>query len=444
MNGEQKPTAMGPVKTFFHDLPRRAWRALAHNWPWKLLSVFLAVCLWAGLISQDPTLTRERVFADVPVTITGAEQLQRDGYIVLNDFATEPLSVRLRVDVPQRSYSTVTASNYSPKLDLSKITSTGAQTLRVQTTSSTAYGTVTEVSPDVVELQVDEYISSYRIPVSINRTGEWPAGFYGTAATINPSTVTISGPRSLVERVASVRVDFDVSQLPAYAGLVRTAVPFVLCDAAGGEVESKLLQLTSESVLLRSIIVEQTMYPTKLLQLSTLALTTGEPAEGYEVKRVTATPNTILAAGDPTGLAALDALFADKPIDVIGADATFTAELTLRKPAELAYLSTDTVTVTVEIGPVMATKIFADMTLRFDGAEKRNVACDTGKVTVTLTGPQNELQRLRASGLRAYVDVSALADGGYELPVALSLGELDAAAFTYAITPEKVSFTLGE
>ena len=51
------PAAMGAGK------PGRGKRLLAfvaRNWPWKLLSLVLAVCLWAGLITQDPTLTRER------------------------------------------------------------------------------------------------------------------------------------------------------------------------------------------------------------------------------------------------------------------------------------------------------------------------------------------------------------------------------------------------
>ena len=445
MNSElnQKPTPKSPVRAFLRDLPRKAWRALAHNWPWKLLSLFLAVCLWAGLISQDPTLTRERVFADVPVTLTGAEQLQRSGYIVLNDFTEAPLSVRMRVDVPQRSYSSVQASNFSPRLDLSKITSTGTQTLRVQTTSTTTYGTVNEVTPAEVELQVDEYISSYRIPVTINRTGDWPQGFYGTTANVNPSTVTISGPRSLVEKVARVRVDFDVSQLPAYAGLVRTAVPFVLCNAAGEEIQSELLQLTSESVILRSILVEQTLYPTKLLQLSSLGLTTGESAEGYEIKSVTATPNAILAAGDETGLAALDTLFADRALDITGANATLTGEINLRRPSELAYLSTDTVTVTVEIGPVIAGRSFDRVKLTLRGGTAKTTV-DPATVSVTLTGPQNALAALRASALEPYVDVSALEAGSYELPVALAISGTDSAEITYAITPATVRVTIGE
>ena len=54
---------------------RYVWHILKHNLGWKLLALFLAVALWAGLITQDPTLTREKTFSDVQVNITGSDTL---------------------------------------------------------------------------------------------------------------------------------------------------------------------------------------------------------------------------------------------------------------------------------------------------------------------------------------------------------------------------------
>ena len=58
-------------------LPGRVLAFVLRNWPWKLLALFLAVCLWAGLIMQDPTLTRERLFTDAPLNVVNAETLRR-------------------------------------------------------------------------------------------------------------------------------------------------------------------------------------------------------------------------------------------------------------------------------------------------------------------------------------------------------------------------------
>ena len=112
MNAEPKKAAEQPrpsLRKALKGAPQRLWRLIYHNWPWKLLALFLALCLWAGLITQDPTLTRERVFTDVTVSVVGADTLRRNsGLIVLSGLEDENLTARLRVDVPQREYNTVT------------------------------------------------------------------------------------------------------------------------------------------------------------------------------------------------------------------------------------------------------------------------------------------------------------------------------------------------
>ena len=213
-----------PVRSAFRQLPQRFWRILSHNLIWKLLALVLAIALWAGLITQDPTLTRERVFSDVPVTVTGSDTLRRNGLIVTEGLDDISTLVRLKVEVPQREYNTVSSSNYSPRIDLSKITSTGEQSLKIATTSSTTYGTVTEVNPDSVTVKVDNYITSYRLPVTVHVLGDYPSGYYGTTPTLDPSIISVSGPESVVSRIARVGINFDVSLLPAQAGLVRTSL----------------------------------------------------------------------------------------------------------------------------------------------------------------------------------------------------------------------------
>ena len=60
---------------------------LTNNLPLKVLALLLSVVLWAGLISQDETLTREKSFSDVNVSITGTDTMKRNGYIVTSDLS---------------------------------------------------------------------------------------------------------------------------------------------------------------------------------------------------------------------------------------------------------------------------------------------------------------------------------------------------------------------
>jgi len=422
-------------------LPYRIIQLLLHNLSWKLFAVFLAICLWAGLITQDPTLTRERVFADVPVAIVGADTLQRNGMIILSSFSEEPLSIRMRVDVPQREYNSVAATNYSPRIDLSRIMETGLQKLRIATTSATAYGIVKEVIPDSVDVMVDEYVSNYRIPVSIQRKGQFPKGYYGTEPSLNPSAVTISGPKSIVSQIARVMVDFDASKLPAQTGLIRTAVPMRFTDTLGNSIESNLIDITSAGVLLHSIVVEQTMYATKTLPINSQVLTTGTPAAGYEVRSVSATPNILVGAGDEVGVSLLDSLFLEHPVDVTRASESIVVDVKINKPQELVYLSTDSVTLYVEITPIISTRTFENVKRSIiDQDMKRNAVCDIKNVSVTLTGPAMILGGIKQTALTVYVDVSDLDGGVHEMPVLLKIkGVEDERKLTYAIIPKNAT-----
>lgn len=449
MNAEPKKTdstTRASMRAALKGAPRRLWSLLYHNWPWKLLALFLALCLWAGLIMQDATLTRDRVFTDVPVSVTGEDSLRRNsGLIVLSGLDEEALTVRLRVDVPQREYNSVTASYYNPRIDLTRITSTGEQTLKISTTSTTTYGMVESVTPDSVTVMVDEYVTNYRVPVSINIIGEYPDGLYGTTPTADPSVVALSGPKSIVDQVVRIYVDFDVSSLSAKSGKVRTALGMRFVDANGEDVDSSLLEVSNAGVVLRTIIVEQTLYSTRTIAISEAALVEGEPADGYRLKSVTLSPSVIDAAGSDDALNAIDALFIDNPVDISNMSESFTTTVRISKPSELSYVSTDTVTMTVEIEPVTISRTFDSVKLFARGyTDAVNVSLGVKTLSIVLSGPELTLNALRSANVTAYVDVSGLGAGDYSLPVGLHIEGSDITDLTFTATPSEVSVTLSE
>ena len=125
---------------------------ITHNWPWKLLSLFLAICLWSGLITQDESLTREKVFNDVTINIVNADTLRRNGFIIVSGLESLP-TVRFRADVPQKVYNIASASNYNLRIDLARIHDTGEQTINIISTTTNTYGTVTEMSVSTVTVE---------------------------------------------------------------------------------------------------------------------------------------------------------------------------------------------------------------------------------------------------------------------------------------------------
>ena len=67
-----------------------------------------------------------------------------------------------------------------------------------------------------------------------------------------------------------------------------TAHSFPLAGCQPNNISSNLISVTSESVLLDTMLVEQVLYPMKSVDINLTGITTGQPAPGYHVASVTA------------------------------------------------------------------------------------------------------------------------------------------------------------
>lgn len=411
----------------------------------KILALLIAVALWAGLITQDPTLTREKLFTDVAVSVNGADTLKRNGYIVLEDVYDVLDNVNVKVSVPQAQYTTAQASNYSIRIDLSRITGAGEQEVKILSTNSSTYGTVTEITPATVTLTVDEYVTRYRIPVTVTTEGEAPEGFYAAEPSTDPPMIAVSGPKTLVERIVSAQVVAQQSTLPAREGTVRRALTFTLVDENGDAIQSDMLQVTSESVLLDSVIVEQVVYSQREVEMSQLGLVNGEPADGYEIKGVYVTPAVVTIAGREAAISDINILYADGSINVSGLTESVSKSIKVRQSSTIKYASTDAVTVAVEIGPVITTHAFE---ARVDLQGLSPALKEVGGIrtaTVHITGPQPWLNSLSVNDIDLTCDLSSIAmPGTYTMPLACTVTTGEGQEYSCEISPSSVVVTVIE
>ena len=442
---QQNPSSANKPKDHAHRdaILRKLKSILLENWGFKLLAIVIAVSLWAGLIAQDPTLTREKQFSGVAVNVIGADTLKRNGFIVLEDLDLVLNDVSVRVEVPQGQYTNATSGNYSIRIDLSRIKNAGEQDVRILSTNSTTYGTVTMIDPPMVKLTVDEYVTRYRIPVTVVAEGAVPEGFYAAAPSADPPMITVSGPKSVVEEIASAQVTALQSTLPQKEGTVRRALPFSLVDASGAAIPTEMLQITSESVLLDSIIVEQAVYAQRTVELADLGLVTGQPAEGYEVKGVYITPGSVTIAGRAAIIEDVNLLYADGTVDVNGLKESVNKSLRVRQPSTLKYVSTDSVTVAVEIGPVITSRAYEAQVEMTGLAPTLREAGGLRMSTVFLTGAQPWLDTLSSNDVKLTCDLGSIAEPGtYVLPLTCSVENSEGQSYSCEISPASVVVTV--
>lgn len=349
MSLEQRPD----TKKLPLALLSRAWHAIKSNWKLKLISLVVAITIWGALISEDATLTREKTFNDVAVSVTGADTLQRNGYVVIDGLDNLP-PIRMRAEVPQKAWESALPAYYSVRVDVSRITATGTQSLPILTSSTSAYGTVEWLSTEQIQVTVDEYITRRRVPVRLAPTGQVPSGLFASSAIVDPADVVVSGPRSLVSRVSHLLANYNQSALVEGSGLQYSAVPFRIIATDGSELASKHIAITNENVLLDTLLVEQAVYPMKQVDINLTGLTRGKVLDGYEITGITADPPFVRIAGREEDLEGVTMLDLNASIDVTGLSESFIRALRVEKPAGAQYISDNAVYVTINIQPLLS------------------------------------------------------------------------------------------
>ena len=339
------------------DLPKKLLRALKHivlhNGWFKLLALLISMVLWAGLISQDVSLTRDKVFNAVPVNVTGTDTMKRNGYIVTSDLSEALDDVTAVAAVPQQQYDRAEVSTYNVRVDLSRITGTGEQELRLLSTNSSTYGRITSISPATVKVEVEEYVVRYRIPVSVSFAGEIPEGWYMSTPSVDPPLVAVSGPRDLVSSISRARVFVNPAEVEWTEGTAIFTAGLKLYNRSGEEVINPLLEVSYDSVPLDSVVLEATILPTRSFDVTSMISAVNTVSDGYEVKAIHVSPEKVTVAARSEVLDQMTELaLSEHYVDLAGLTETTSFQMKISKPSDDAVLSNDTITVTVEVGPV--------------------------------------------------------------------------------------------
>lgn len=420
---------------------------LVKNFGYKILSFIIALVVWAGLVSQAPNIIREKKFDNVYVTVTGSDTLRRNGLIVTTDLNKKPLIASFSANVPQMQYQNAKYSHYLPKIDLSGIKEPGTVKIPVTTSSSLTYGEVTNITPSSVELNVDTYLTQYRIPVQYEKKGEFNDGFYCTDPYLDPMTIRVSGPAISVKNVAKAIVAVDVAKYPKKEGVIKTSSHFKLVDQSGNEIKDKLIEVTSDSISIKNILVTQHQYKMKTYNVAANSLIHGEVQEGYYIKSIKMNPSIIFLAGNSELLDNMENLYADENIDVSNRRNSLIKNIKLNIPNEVVYASAHSVMVDIDIEPVIKEKIYKNIPINLIG-KKDNLSynLESKTIDVTINEQINILNSIKESNITAYNDVSNLKVGIYyiEPKIELSNSMVLSNNFKNDYVPNKIKLVIEE
>ena len=321
-----------------------------HNGWLKLIAIVISLFLWAGLISQDESITRDKAFQEVKVSITGQEALKGNGFIVTSDL--DNIYADFVAAVPQKQYEDADASFYNIRLDLSRINKTGEQEIKLLSTKTNLYGAVNSnsISPGSVTVNV-ERINTRSIPVQAEYIDEEPEGWAYVPGECDPKIVNVSGPQSIVNAIFKAKCLVTNDDVEWTSGSGNSVpVPFEFYNKDQEILDTSNLSITSASVPIDTVMVSYNVLAKKVFKTEYCANLTGKVAKGYTINKVTYSPETITVTDSSEVLETVDSILVeDTGINVNGMKATKSFPLKVLKPSENSVISNDTITVTVEI-----------------------------------------------------------------------------------------------
>ncbi|MBQ4264988.1 MAG: hypothetical protein IJB85_05700 [Clostridia bacterium] len=434
----KKPdAARGPFKGV------RTWitRIMSSRRFLMLVSLLIAVLAWSALVASDMTLTRPKFFANVPVNVTNESTLKSRGYIVMDDIKALVPGVRMTVEVTQQNYDRVTSTSYNPHFDLSKIEGAGENTLTINY-SSQLYGPVIDCEPDSITVNVERYITR-RVPVVLELVGYTADDVYLDSYRTDPNMLSVSGPQSLVISVARAVAKLDLSTLSLDRMSDRTALDVELQDSAGQVIVSDKLEITNQTVITDSVIVDTEVVPAVMVPLAIESMVTGVPAEGYELVNIYVEQDALRVAAKEELLGSMEYITTDQPLDIEGATGNVDGYVKLRRLTGIENAIPSEIAVTAEIEEKTM-----ERTLRNVGITVENLPADlearlsVKQSAVQVMGPYSFINNLKSSNVRLFVDAAGLEAGEHTLPVQVSIDNDE--AFSCALSTPEVTVTLVE
>ena len=406
-----------------------------------LLSLLIAVVTWSALVVSDATLTRPKFFTNVPVSVTNEATLKSRGYIVMDDIKELVPGVRMTVEVTQQNYGRVTSTSYNPHFDLSKVEGMGENTIPINF-SSQLYGPVIDCVPDSVTVNVERYMTR-RVPVVLELVGFADEDVYLDTYRTDPNMLSVSGPQSLVTSVARAVAKLDVSALSLDRASDRTALNVELQDSTGKVVVSDKLEITNQTVITDSVIVDTEVVPAVMVPLAIDNMVTGEPAEGYELANIFVEQDALRVAAKEDLLGSIEFITTDYPLDITGATANVDGYVRLKRLTGIENTLPAEIAVTAEI-----VEKTIERTLRNVGITVENLPADMDarlsvkQSAVQVTGPYGFVNNLKSSNVRLFVDVKNLEAGEHKLVVQAVIDNDE--SFSCALGTPEVTVTLTE
>lgn len=405
---------------------------LTHNLALKIISVIIAILIWYVVIEiSDPVTTKG---FDVPVNIINANYIEtgKKTYVVDDRYKTIKVTIRDN----RSKLADIDDEDIKLEADLTQIVNENTDPVYVPLRAS---------CPNVKDENIS--LSQLTIPVTIEDIEQAPftldVDFDNTVpnesyevgkVTLNPATITISGPKSMISIIDGVKARINVDGMTE-DGVVPAELK--VYDKNGVEFTPESMGYLRYDIGQNAQVQATVDLWKKLRGVKVKVDVTGEPAWGYQIGEITTSPSEITMVGTDEALAELvqndktitipipDNIMSveNKKQDVEGTldlKSIFGSESPIRPSA-----STSSIVVNVTILPNGSKEFELDVEQikRLGMSENLTYSYDQSTIPFRVKAPDDKLESFDVSKVEASIDLSGKGEGDYPLTVNITVPE---------------------
>lgn len=341
--------------------------------------------------------------------------------------------VKVTVSAPRDSWKAITSETLSATVDLAK-QGEGTYDLPISVTSRLSNVKILRSSPSRAFVSVEPVIKK-TVPVSVRFSGKAGDDLVPDRPKITPEKVEISGPKSVVA---------DLTQAIAIVTLSGETKPLALkvplkAEAVNGD-EIAGVTFSPPEVDLSVALVKAG----KIKTVGIKPVISGQPATGFWVKSVTATPAVVAVTGSAEQLNALTEI-ATSAYSITGLTTDSEQQVTLSLPSGITSAEGLTkVTIKITLAKTETTKSITPELVYVGLAEALKVTTlSPTSISVIIAGNSDTITALSASSVKINLDLSAYKSAGsYSLKIKNSDFILPEGITLVSFLPSAIDVTL--
>lgn len=315
-------------------------RWLIDNLSTLFLAFILALFVWFVAIREVNPVVEVPFEEPVPIAMIN----QPAGTQITN---TPEAEVEVVVRGPRQEIDKLSVDDFSAVIDLSSVPLDGAHVpIRIEVSNEL----VTIVSQDIddITIRLEEY-RQLVLPLTATVVGVPALGHVSGTVQLEPDTVSVEGPASLVDQVetATVRVSIEGER-----GTVRELVAVRLRDSNN----RSLLGIDSVPAEIWATvpITQSDEYAELLVTLNM----TGTVATGYRLANFSVDPQKVTVFGPPEVVAQMPGYIRTDLVNIAEADSDITQRVGLQVPEGVTLIDIKSVVVDIDVEPVLTTSNF--------------------------------------------------------------------------------------